>query len=312
MAELSYPTANGGSVTDANYELLMAPATGDGLIGKTSLAPLIYADSSGRQVKVRGSRGAIVRGFRWQSDAAGLTVTIDANTSGQTRVDLVVLRLDRASYTVRVAVRKGTASSQAVAPNPVYGEPPGQFFELPLAQVTVKSGTSVLGAGDVKETTWYLAEPAVVGNSGFAPPPQPGRLFMQTDSSNTLLVGKASGGYDTVVRDSGWMNIPLAAGWKINQGLRIRRKNDICFLDVSIQRSGAKVPATTDSVVATIGTSSLRPDIAVNSVFYCSNPDHAGDMYVSGAGQIVLNANGSQTINTDSYVWGQVMWPVSW
>lgn len=312
MAETSYPTAGGGSVTDANYEVLMASATGDGLIGRPSFSALVYGDSSGRQVKVRGSRGAIVRGFRWQTDSAGLTVPITSNSSGQTRLDLVVLRLNRTNYTVRVAVLAGTPSSSPTTPSPLMQDAPAQYFDLPLARVTVRTGTTILGAGDVEEYTWYLAEPMVVGKSNYTPPSVPGRMFWQYDS-RALWVANSSGGYDNVQRDSGWVTVPLASGWTANQGVKVRRKGDTVFLNVSVVRSGATVASNVDSTIATISTASMRPDgLSPDGVFHCSNPDHSSDFYVNqSTGQIVLNANNTHAINQNAYIWGSISYPIT-
>jgi hypothetical protein len=312
VAETSFPTAGGGAVTDANYEVLMASATGDGLIGRPSFSALIYGDSSGRQVKVRGSRGAIVRGFRWQTDSGGLTVPIAANASGQSRIDTVVLRLNRSNYTVRVAVLQGTPSATPVAPSPLYQDPPSQYFDMPLAQVTVANGATIISAGNVSETTWYLAEPMLITKSSFSPPSVMGRMMWQYDQ-NALWVADSSGGYDNVQRDSGWISITPSSGWGANTGLKMRRKGDVMFVSVSLIRTGGGVGASTDSVIGTISTTSYRPEsVSATGVFYCSSPDHAGNIYILPSnGQIVLNATNSLGINNGAYIYASLTFPVA-
>lgn len=317
MAETSYPSAGGGAVTDANYELLMGGATGDGLIGSPAFSALAYGDSSGRQVKIRGSRAAIVRGFRWQTDSAGLTLPVAANSSGQPRKDLVVLRLDRNTYNVRATILTGTAGASPAAPSPVVADPPSQYFDLPLATVTVPSAAApgpVLGAGDVVESTWYLAEPMIVGKSTYMPTSVPGRLIWQYDVNN-LWVGNAGGSYDNVQRDSGWINQTLTAGWTAidNIGVKVRRKADIIFLTMRLRRTGGAVASGTDSTLTTLTNVHFRPEtIHADGVFHCGNPDHSSDFWVSkDTGQVILNANGTHAINDESMVWGSTSWPVS-
>jgi hypothetical protein len=312
VAETSFPTAGGGSVTDAEYESLMASATGDGLVGSPALAPLVYADSSGRQVKIRASRGAIVRGFRWSSDALGLTQAIAANASGQTRIDTVVLRLDRNTFNVRVAVIQGTPAATPVAPSPLYQGPPAQYFDMPLAQVTVRNGVTILDAADVTETTWYLAEPLLINKSNFTPPSIPGRMIWQYDA-NALWVADSSGSYDNVQRDSGWLTLGLTSGWSAGSGLKLRRKGDVCFLNISIRRTGSSIAANTDMHIGTVSTASYRPEgLAPEAIYHVSDPGHTANFYISPTnGQIILNNNPTYGVDNNAVVWGSVSYPVS-
>jgi hypothetical protein len=136
VAETSFPVAGGAGVTDAAYERLMGPIMGAGRYGfspsnATLTGPLIYADASGRQVKAYANQSAIIRGFRWESGSTPPTIALDANTSGNPRQDLIVLRLTRSTYTVRLAKINGTpASSPAVTHGQLVFRPDtGQMFQ---------------------------------------------------------------------------------------------------------------------------------------------------------------------------------------
>ncbi|WP_289009972.1 hypothetical protein [uncultured Thermomonospora sp.] len=156
MAEVSWPDpADGRVVDDRQYELLAARFSDDGLYGRHSDPAPVYADGTGMHVKVRAGLYGSVRGHGWTSGDEDLTLSIGSNGSGQTRTDLVVLRLDRSTWTVRAAVRQGTPG--AGPPDLVQQEGATGLWEIRLAQVTVPSGATAITAGNV------TAQPLRVG-----------------------------------------------------------------------------------------------------------------------------------------------------
>lgn len=149
MAESSYPAPdyNSGSLTDAEYETLAAADRSDGVIGLPSDSPVVFTDGTAtRVVKIRSGARANVRGFHWESGGSDVSLSsLAANASGQTRIDRVVLRLDRGSnFHVRAAVITGTPGAGPPALTTTIGS--SGTYEIPLAQITVLNGATVFAS----------------------------------------------------------------------------------------------------------------------------------------------------------------------
>lgn len=157
MAESSWPSpSNGRVVDDASYEKLgMSYGAAGGVVGDFTSPQLVYGDSTGMQVKVGADRYALVRGHEWWSGSTIFTVAIGANSSGSTRVDLVVLRLSRTTWDVNITVIAGTPGSGAPSPTQNLGTT--GLWDLPLATVTVASGASSIAASNVTYVAPHLA-----------------------------------------------------------------------------------------------------------------------------------------------------------
>lgn len=209
MAENSYPYAGGQGMTDAAYERLMAKVTGNGRIdldvpGQGLTAPIVYADSTGRQFKVRANAAVLVRGFRWESGSAGLVKPLDANTSGNPRLDLVALRLDRTNYTVRLVILKGVPAAVPSLPSLTQSVDTSTStrYEIPLASIRVASnntaGQPSIASSDVTSLEVWNAAPPQIGHSTAMGSVNPGSFYTQYDtgkvysglSSKWYLVGE--------------------------------------------------------------------------------------------------------------------------
>lgn len=172
MTQSSWPSpASSRTVTDLQYERLVANQYMDGLIGSPTDAPLVSATGSGLQVFVAASRYAQVRGHGWTSGASTLTLTIGANTSGSTRTDLVVLGLSRSTWDVTVYVKAGTPGSGAPSLQTDTGDT--GIYEIPLAEVTVLNGASAISSGQVKTRHWYARPDGIASASSDTRPPSP-------------------------------------------------------------------------------------------------------------------------------------------
>ncbi|MFF4547249.1 hypothetical protein ACFY1J_23985 [Streptomyces sp. NPDC001406] len=155
MAESSWPDPAAARVlNDLQYEKLAAPQYVDGLLGTPSDLPLVFADGTAMSVFLRASRYAQLRGHGWTSGTTQVTKTIGANSSGQTRVDMVVLGLSRSTWAVTSYVKAGTPGSGPPALQRDTGET--GIFEIPLAEVTVPNAAGVITAGNVTPRAWYV------------------------------------------------------------------------------------------------------------------------------------------------------------
>lgn len=189
----------GRVVDDVQYEKLgMSYGPNAGVIGDFTSPQLIYGDSTGMQIKVAADRYALVRGHMWWSGSSIFTKSIGSNSSGSTRIDLVVLQLDRSTWDVTCVVKAGTPGAGAPAVQQDLGTT--GLFELPLATVTVANGAGTVSAANVT----YVA--AHVGTDGglrvsteaslpYIPYPYPG-----------MTVGADTGAVWARTASSTWVN----------------------------------------------------------------------------------------------------------
>lgn len=110
---------------------------------------LAITPGSGMQVLV-GIGGGIVRGIYYENNTAAKALAIGAApAAGQTRRDYVILRLDQTANTITAVVKAGTAnSSGGTLPSLTQND---TTWEMPLAIITVASGTAAITAGMIDE-----------------------------------------------------------------------------------------------------------------------------------------------------------------
>jgi hypothetical protein len=259
VAEVSYPasTYNSGAVTDAEYQRL--PWAGDGLLGGPGDASdAVYANSSGREIHIRANRYGKVLGRTWASGSADLTIPVAANSSGSARVDTVVLRLDRSTWLVRAAVRAGTPGSGAPALQRSLADT--GLWEVPLADITVPNGATVLAGTAVKTRPLY----------------QPGALRPAkalADVSGLVSPGDityAAGawyGYNgskqvALYEDTGW--VPVDISWPTvwqDGDIQVRRRAGMVTLRMAATRKLILGKADPDGNQLCILPNGYRPDI---------------------------------------------------
>lgn len=191
MAESSWPNpANGRVVDDNGWEKLgisMGPSAA--VYGDFTSPQLVYGDSTGMQVKIAADRYAVVRGHVWWSGSSIVTKTIASNSSGSTRIDLVVLRYSRTTYDVTVQIVQGTPG--AGAPSSTKNLGTTGTYELVLAQVTVANSASTITAANVTYVATHLGSDANLQVADFAsnsltyvPQPYPGMRVSVANDSN--------------------------------------------------------------------------------------------------------------------------------
>ena len=151
MASSTWPDGSPRTVDDNEYEILGSAWSTDGIVGSPSDTAVVYGDSSGMQVKIRSGKYAVVHGKGWYSGSSDITKAISSNGSGQPRIDLVVLGLDRATQLVTEYVKAGTPSSNPSPPSlqrDAAGAGTGKW-EIPIARVAVAAGAATISSGNV-------------------------------------------------------------------------------------------------------------------------------------------------------------------
>ncbi len=312
MAESSFPVAGGAGVTDAAYERLMGPITGSGryTFGATSsqiTTPLIFADNSGRQVKALANQSAIVRGFRWESGTTPPVISLDANTSGNPRLDLIVLRLDRSNFTVRLGKTKGTPAVAPTAPAAIQDAGATGVWELPIATVKVASsgvtGQPSIQAADVNDLSWWLAPPAMVSQQGQNPPVSPGAMLHQVDTGRSY---RGVGGSWVLFGEAGaFTKLPVSASWT-SDNLYAQRVNGLVFFQGAVTTTVSRA-ANTDVNICVL-PAEYRPLHDFNAVCWMS-PSQAGRVFFSSGGLVTLTAYGTTLPSGGLVIIPPLNWP---
>lgn len=307
MAQSSWPspTHNSRSVTDAEYGHL-APWASDGVF--QSASDVVYANSSGLQVFVRADKRGIVQNHAWYSGSTDTALTLAANSSGSTRTDTVVLRLDRSTWDVRAAVRQGTPGAGA----PTLQRDTGDtgLWEIPLADVTVANG-----AGSVASSAVYsrpLLQSAAVRACNLITDVQavlaPGDIVYE--ASTGRWIGWTAAGGTLLVEDTGYSNLAITGYWTAGSFTpQVLRRNGWAYLRGSINRKTATLQSTdTNSPIGTI-PAAYRPVGTHNWASVTSAMGHVRLQvdYATGALAIV---DLSSDITVGRVVYLDTSWPV--
>lgn len=217
MAESSAPTGGAAvrSVTDAQYEQLMSALSADGLFGSPADTAPVFADSSGRQVKIRASKKGLLRGWFWDSGTTDTTKSVTTNTAGATRIDRVVLRFDRTAFTVTTVVKAGTAGS-GLPPALTRDAGTTGVWEIPMARITLVNNYTTIASTDVVSEAAYLGSASLLYVADVAtldaiPSPHAGQVAMVAGSVNLLY---------TYIAGTGWRRTDWNSPWGFIGGNR--------------------------------------------------------------------------------------------
>lgn len=311
MALDSFPNTphNNRAISLAENEQLLAPLGGSGLVGYTGITP-VYADSTGRQVKVRAGVHGWIRGTKF-TNITETIVNVTTNTSGNPRVDLLVARVSRTNYGVTYVVIPGAASATPLAPQPVRNDTidGSGVFDLPLAEIKVANAYTTVAAGDVKNRAWWLSLSGYQGFAAAPPPVEPGALFRANDAGITYI-GTAGGAWQKIYNNGGWVGpVGVPAGWN-PLAFHFCRVGDLVVMNVRIIRTGAAVNATTTTVMGNI-SASYRPAMTIWGVYRCTNGNvsHAA-VTADGEVQFAGTVNGV-AIASGANLLCNMVWPVA-
>lgn len=192
-----------GTINEAQWAQLFGDAMSvapnrDGVVSGLVASPAAGA----RQVSVSAGR-AVGPGVGAVSDAP-VTVTLDAGTTGQGRVDLIALELNWSTNTGTIKAVKGTpkGDESEVAPTPTRNA--GVLWQIPLATVEIGPTTGTLTAGliesatNVSDTGWVATTPA--GNWSRA---TPNGLAVRRQGNRVTLNGRLLLSADAATRTVG-------------------------------------------------------------------------------------------------------------
>ncbi|MFJ2515629.1 hypothetical protein ACIPEL_36430 [Streptomyces griseoviridis] len=208
MAQDSWPSPahNSRAVTDTEYEKIAARFSDDGVDGTPADAPVVSA-GTGLTVTLRPNVIASVRGHAWTSGSTTVTLTIGGNAAGQTRIDRVVLRLDRATWTVRAVVKAGTPGAGV----PTLTQQTGDtgVYEILLANVTVLNGAAAVTVTRGERYVGTRVRPTT-STALTDPNPVLGEVRYETDTGRLRLYDGTA--VRTIYEDSGVVGVNASSG----------------------------------------------------------------------------------------------------
>ena len=308
MAESSWPFhdgVDGTPVLEDQWSYMARQWAATGVVGAPGDANLqVFANGSGMEVHVRSGR-ASVRGHWFLSDAQE-TLAIAANSSGNPRIDRVVVQLDPSSNEATLAVLTGTPGTVPTAPSLTQTDT--GVYELTLAQVAVANGAASISALNVTDERTFSSVPYTVALSSMRPAaPVVGQGIYETDT-----------GRDKVWNGSAWVNrkadpaeawtlVTPASGWQhtIVDAYKMRywREGDVVRLKGCLEKVG---DITTAPMPAKLINASGLPAPGADRQFpvlqYGAGAPNIAPAWVSNDGSlwVYFQSNGSPTVYVDS------------
>ncbi|MFB7162339.1 hypothetical protein [Streptomyces sp. NPDC056242] len=311
MAQDSWPSPahNSRAVTDTEYEKIAARFSDDGIWGNPTDTAVVSA-GSGLSVNVRLGLYGSVRGHAWYSGTSAVNLTIGANASGSTRVDRIVLRLDRSTWTVRAVPKAGTPGSGAPALTQQTGDT--GVYEIPLARVTVLNGGSAVSVAREELYIGTRLRPCL--SSARNPSPVLGEVAFETDTGRLILWNGSS--WSTAYDSSGSVSADSAlSAWEITvESVLEKRSGNVHVRLGTFKRKGGALAGPTDARLPVLIPSAYRhPTRNMYAMAYITGAE-VGRLTIypanhSLAGQVWLTQK-PDISNGDDVLPGAVSWVV--
>lgn len=146
MARTSYPHASTPILNETQWEEFAEHWLRTGVIAAELNELLVYADSTGMQVKVQSGKGH-VKGRYFKSDAEYVQAIAAADPANP-RIDRVILRLNRTAGTLDFALLQGAPAVTPAAPAVTQNT---TLHEISLAQVRVDAAVGTIAAAKVTD-----------------------------------------------------------------------------------------------------------------------------------------------------------------
>lgn len=162
MAETIEPFDGGPYMEEAGWSTIWAAGMGNGVMTRGTASATanlaVYSEEDGRQIKVSSGQ-AHIRGHIYRSTDV-IIRSLDPNTSGNPRIDRVVLRLDTSGKSATPHVIKGTPALSPSAPTMI--QVPGGIWDIPLALVPIPNGFTSIDADTVVRNRMFAGETGYV------------------------------------------------------------------------------------------------------------------------------------------------------
>lgn len=270
MAQDSWPSPahNDREVTDTEYEKIAAQFSDNGVYG-SPLDTAVVSPGTGLSVAIRSGVYASVRGHAWTSGTTGDTLSIGANSSGSTRIDRIVLRLDRSTWTVRAVVKAGTPGSGVPSLSQSTGDT--GTYEIPLAEATLLSGASSVTV--VRKELYVGTRVRLCTSNTRNPVPVPGEINYELDNGRSVQwTGSTwrsmSDDSDVIV-----INTPTSAWTNSAESVLEKRNGNVHLRLGAITRAGGTLAADIES----------RLPVTIPEAYRHATRDQYGLAYITGS-----------------------------
>jgi len=155
----SFPFGGGSEVaTDDDWRHLipyLGCRSGVGVYGEEVADEFeVFADSTGAQVKVKAGECWIRGSYGYHSSEVTVTLGGTAPASGESRIDVIVLRLDLTNKRIEIDKLNGTPDTSGSETAPALTSS-ATIEEIPLAHVQVDYPGTTIAAGDVTDARIY-------------------------------------------------------------------------------------------------------------------------------------------------------------
>lgn len=270
MAQDSWPSPehNGRAVNDIEYEKMAGRFSDDGIYG-TPLDTQLVSAGTGLSVTVRSGVYGSLRGHAWYSGASPDTLDIDANVSGSTRIDRVVLRLTRSDWNVTAVVKKGTPGAGVPSLSQSTGDT--GTYEIALAEVTLLSGASSVTV--VRKELYVGTRTRPCTSNTRNPVPIAGEINYEMDTGRSVVWTGSS--WRSVTDYSGVIviNTPTSA-WTIGVDSVLEAKNGSVHVRLgAITRAGGTLATDIES----------RLPVTIPEAYRHPTRDQYGLLYITGS-----------------------------
>lgn len=214
---------------------------------------------------------AMVEGFHYKNTAAK-QLAIASNTSGATRFDRIVLRLDRVANSLTAVIKQGTPGSGVYA---ALTQVAGGVWEVPLGGVGVVNGALTIIASNLIDTRVYgntLHNSVEVG-LGAAQGTFAGvqRRVLTTDAAGVLYFDENAPGRHNFLHNSGFEvnqrgNVTVTGTEYVSDRWIFGIVNNVGFSLSNILSAGALSAVGTEGGNAIVFTRSTATALAVDSL----------------------------------------------
>lgn len=312
MASVAYPTPsyNGGGVTQLEYERLANPQAPDGCLGGNPAGQaMAYADGTGtRTVWIRANRRALVRGFVYESGGTAVPVNLPANTGGADRIDLIVLRLNRATWTVREDYQFGFSSLEPPAPLADTGST--GFWDFPLATARVGPGVSALSADKITPVAWYVGDDGQIQCTPTTRPPHDlGRVIWEHNPTGLPRQLVSNGAiWLAGAENFGQSAATAQSGYTLSNNVLYRRSGFV-FCQLTAARNALMINGNTHT--AGIIPADYRPPFVIQSAAVVPVQNLTPFLVVQPTGEIQITPRGADIAINNAVVVSSLTWPAA-
>lgn len=260
--------------------------------------------SSPAAANVVVERGAALVNGRFYENTTSVTLPVQPNASGNPRIDTVISRVDFVAQTIRLIVKQGAPAASPVRP---VLQQDTLIWEIPLADVAVANGFSVINTADITQRQRYVGASA----AGWQPYAYPLTYVVSSSYSTNENIAANGGTLVLPVAITGNMlltdvnfftnttSTDFAWGWDIY----IQDNNDLASApDNTLRRvatSGINATGTLPGAPSTLGLSALTPVLLTPGLYWVAYQNrHAANAINLGAvsgGAIAITTGQKQT-----------------